>query len=376
MTVDDDAAGQTIKNDADVRDGENESTTNTVTTSIPVKEVTDDSGADIDGEGVQVGDVLTYNVSFTIGEDGKPVTAAVVKDTVPAGTEYVAGSAKGDWATAIDDSGDTITWSFEGTEDAPLAAGTYTATFQVKVTEDALALASKSIDNTAIINVNDDPEVETNTVTNTPETGSLTISKKVTVPEGFEIDGDAEFEFTVGLKDQNGTELAREYSCSGDYTGTIASGGTVKLKHGQSITGQSFTISGLPAGATYSVEEASVDGYTVSGDNPVTGTIVKATTVEAAFENAYSVEPVTASFPVKKNLVVPEGFDGPETWSFDIVVEAVDGAPEAADSMEGTVTNEATTTSFGPFEFTKPDKYEYKVKETVPDGAEQQDDGT
>ncbi|MBO5995371.1 MAG: DUF11 domain-containing protein, partial [Firmicutes bacterium] len=311
VTVDDDANGKTIVNDADVRDGENESTTNAVTTSIPVKEVTDEAGTDIDGEGVQVGDILTYNVSFTIGETGLPVTAATVKDTIPTGTEYVEGSAAGEWATTIDDSTKTIVWKFEGDEENTLAPGTYTATFQVRVTEDALAL--ETIDNTAIVNVNDDPDVETNTVTNTPETGNLTISKTITGPEGYEVDKDAEFTFTVKLYDKTETELKGEYAYSGSYEGKIKSGGTVTLKHGESIT-----IQNLPAGGIYEVEETVIpEGYAVNGDNPATGEITDGATVTAAFENKYTASG-DAEIEATKKLVGRDWLEG-ETFTFELL---------------------------------------------------------
>ena len=300
VTVNDDAAGS-IENEAVVRVGDNESTTNAVTTTIPVKDVKDASGASIADGSVQVGDTLTYEVSFKID---KPVTDAVVKDTIPTGTEYVAGSAKATWATDIDDSGDPITWTFSGTEDKPLAAGTYTATFQVKVTE--AALQAGTIENTAIININDDPEVNTNTVVNTPESGSLTISKAVvneTLAEGKT--DDTVFTFTVELKDKNGTELTGTYSYTGDVTGTITSGGTIELKGGQQAN-----ITGLPAGATYTVTEAKANGYTTEATGD-TGTIAKDATQTAAFTNTREMldEPieVTKAWDTNGDTTPPEG---------------------------------------------------------------------
>ena len=280
-----------------------------------------------------------------------------MSDKVPAGTEYVEGSATGDWAT-IDDSGDTITWTFSGDEENMLAADTYTVTFDVKVTEEALELAEMTIENTAIINVNDDPDVETNTVTNTPEIGDLTISKMVTVPEGFEIDEDKAFTFTIELEDKSGDALTGSYAYSGDYEGTITSGGTFSLKHGESIT-----IADLPAGAKYTITETAEDGYTPA-TNPMTGTITGGeTAVTAEFMNAYNTEPAEASFPVTKILTVPEGLEGPEEWEFTIDVEAQNGAP-TADAMTGKVDQDNDTVTFGPFSFVAPGTYTYIVTES------------
>ena len=353
VTVADDANGEQIVNDATVKSGENSSTTNLVTTNIPVKDVLDESGTSIDEQSVQVGDILTYEVTFSID---KPVTSATVSDKVPAGTKYVENSATGDWATDIDDSTGTIVWTFEGSEDEPLAAGTYTVTFQVMVTEDALALATKTIENTAVIKVNDDPEVETNVVTNTPEVGDLTVSK--TVVSDREGDEDKAFTFTIELEDKNGEVLTGSYAYSGSSTGTISSGGTFTLKHGESIT-----IADLPAGAKYTITETADNGYTPA-TNPMTGTITGGeTAVTAEFTNAYNTEPAEASFPVTKILSVPEELDGPEEWEFTIDVEAKNGAPKA-DVMTGKVDQDNDTVTFGPFSFVAPGTYTYIVTES------------
>jgi uncharacterized repeat protein (TIGR01451 family) len=141
----DEAYGATLENKGIVRVGENESDTNPVTTTVPKKEVSGENGI-TNLSPVQVGDVLTYDVTFKVD---KPVVKAVVTDGAPEGTEYVAGSAQAGWATAVDDSDpENITWSFVGDDSNTLAAGTYTATFQVKVTEDALKLDEGEIVNT------------------------------------------------------------------------------------------------------------------------------------------------------------------------------------------------------------------------------------
>ena len=346
VTVDDAAAGTTLENTGKVSDGENDSSTNSVTTSVPVKDVKE-GGESVDGEGVQVGDTLTYEVSFTLTEDA---TSVVVTDNVPAHTTFVSADNDGVLADG------TITWDL-----GALAAGDYTVSFDVTVDESAVTV--DAITNTASINVNNHGEVKTNTVTNTPETGGLEISKTVEVPEGFELDEDKAFTFTVTLKDQNGDPLEREYAYTGDYEGTIKSGGTVTLKHGESIT-----IAGLPALAQYSITEADEDGYTPTSAT-LEGTIPEGGTgsATAAFVNVYNANPATLKIAAEKNLVVPEGLTGPADWSYDIAVEALGGAPEV-ETMSGTVTKANPTITFGDFSFTKPGEYQYTVTEsgTVP----------
>jgi pilin isopeptide linkage protein/uncharacterized repeat protein (TIGR01451 family) len=81
------------------------------------------------------------------------------------------------------------------------------------------------------------------------------------------------------------------------------------------------------------------------------------------FTNKYDVEPTTAKFPVQKIMEVPEYLDGPESWSYNINVEAKDGAP-VAKTMTGTVTDKADTVTFGDIEYTKPGTYTYTVTES------------
>lgn len=117
----------------------------------------------------------------------------------------------------------------------------------------------------------DDPPAE-------PETGSLTISKIVTGTAG---EKDKLFTFTVTIG------ASGSYSYTGSKTGTITSGGTLQLKHGESIT-----ISGIPEGTSYAVVESDNSGYEVTktGD---TGTIAADTTAKAAFMNKKDAAPIT-----------------------------------------------------------------------------------
>lgn len=80
-------------------------------------------------------------------------------------------------------------------------------------------------------------------------TGDLTIQK--TVEAGGE--EDRAFTFTVTLRNGGGTDLAGSFPYD---TGSLASGDTIQLKHGESIT-----IRDLPIGTLYTVTEQAVPGY-------------------------------------------------------------------------------------------------------------------
>ena len=101
------------------------------------------------------------------------------------------------------------------------------------------------------------------------EAGSLTISKTVAGNGG---DLNKLFTFTVTFNEATGVSGVYPYVGSGGAAnGTISSGDTIQLTHGQSIT-----INDLPVGATYTVTEADYapDGYVVTYTG-AEGTIVK-----------------------------------------------------------------------------------------------------
>lgn len=109
--------------------------------------------------------------------------------------------------------------------------------------------------------------------------GNLTISKTVA---GDGADTTKAFDFMLTLNGATGTYTYIGHGVSG---GTIASGDTVSLAHGQSIT-----IVGLPKGATYTVAETdySGDGYTAAGTG-ATGFITADATQTASFTNRRTV---------------------------------------------------------------------------------------
>lgn len=140
--------------------------------------------------------------------------------------------------------------------------------------------------------------------------GNLTISKSV-AGEGADLT--KAFDFTLNLTDAPGSYA---YVGSGVPGGTISSGGTVSLSHGQSIT-----VLGIPLNATYSVveDDYTPDGYTTRSLN-ASGPIIVDATQTATFTNTFDVG----------NLVITKtvsGNSGEMTKAFDFVVTFED-APD------------------------------------------------
>ena len=118
------------------------------------------------------------------------------------------------------------------------------------------------------------------TVTNTYKSGFLVIEKTVT---GNLADKNKYFTFKITLN----VDGNYPYEVSNGKTGTIRSGGTIQLKHGESVI-----IRDLPAGCKYQVTESDSYGYRTysSGDS---GRIGGGSTSTAGFINSRSTAPAT-----------------------------------------------------------------------------------
>lgn len=163
---------------------------------------------------------------------------------------------------------------------------------------------------------------QTASFTNTRTIGDLTISKTVAGNAG---DVEKDFEFIITL-DGSGATGTYNYTGKGVPDGTIKSGGTVSLSHGQSIT-----ITGIPEGTTYTVTEAdySGEGYT-STSTGATGNIVADTMRTASFTNTRNVflpSPGTGNLTISKT-VVGNGADTAKKFNFTVTF---DGASDSYD---------------------------------------------
>ena len=360
------AGGKDVLNKANVKVGDNNpKVTNEVKTFIPGK---DSALAEGDTE-LQVGDVLTYTISYKNPED----TAATVTitDKLPEGLTFVEASNDGVYANG------TLTWTLTNVP----AGGAGIVTFKASVNENA----KKEIENKATIQVGENsPKYSTDTDGKTlVEDGNLAISKTIAMTEGqgTKIDTEKEFTFTVTLKDTAGKDLTKQYAYTiknGDKevsTGNVEHNGTLKLKHGETAT-----ITGLPSGAQYTVTETPEAGYTSDKENnTVTGTIPTKETATADFTNTYSV---TGSLIGSDALTVTKELVGREWLDTDIFAyqltaadeptkKAVKGKfitlPDNAGSLEITKEFAEHQAAFGDIQFTIAGTFKFNVTEQPSD---------
>lgn len=131
--------------------------------------------------------------------------------------------------------------------------------------------------------------------------GQLKIGKTLSTSQ--EALSDVEYEFKVTLTaSENGPELDGRYSYtrmdSSDKStyGTVASGETIKLRHGETAL-----IDGLPAGTYYKVEELTTGGYEIFA-NKEKGTIAKGKITDGTATPADFVNtPLAYELPVTGN---------------------------------------------------------------------------
>lgn len=183
-----------------------------------------------------------------------------------------------------------------------------------------VAEADYTIDGYATTSTGSTGIIETNTTqiaafTNTRTIGSLSITKTVAGNAG---DIQKEFDFTLTL---NNAPALYPYTGSGVPDGTIQSGDTISLAHGQSIT-----ITDLPEGATYTVTEAdyTIDGYSTVSIG-ATGSIEKGATQTAAFTNTNSTPPAAGGNLTISKTVVGAARDTSKQFYFRITLV---GAPD------------------------------------------------
>lgn len=150
--------------------------------------------------------------------------------------------------------------------------------------------------------------------------GNLAVQKTVAGNAG---ETGREWEFTIELKNANGTALSGDFHYEGesivtDVTpptgGTLTFGNdgkaTIRLKHGQKIT-----IKGIPANATYTVTETEANDYIITFDGDK-GTILANNTATAAFTNTKNVY---GGLTVTKTVDGNAGDKGRE-WNFTVTL--------------------------------------------------------
>lgn len=353
------ALNNKVENQASIQIGENKTeTTSKPEVFVPGKKVEDANKGDI-----QVGDVLTYTVSYA--NPGKDFATVTIIDKLPKGLTYVDGSASG--GGSFDRAENKLTWKINDVK----AGATGAVTFEARVNESAL---TSGIANTANVQLGDHtPVVDTNTTPeNLPKTSTLKIGKTIKLAEnqGTEIDEKKEFSFRITLTDAAGNPLNENYRYSGEGLagGVIATGkdgDTFKLKHGQAIA-----IQGLPVGAKYTITEDDAAGYTPD-KKTIEGAVAADGTSQAAFVNTYSIgDGVTLAakdgFKASKELV---GRDWNGTDKFSAKLMSVNGAPMPDGAKGGVLvkqmTKDSKEVSFGDIKYTAAGEYTYTISEEV-----------
>ncbi|MCI8336707.1 MAG: LPXTG cell wall anchor domain-containing protein [Peptococcaceae bacterium] len=216
-------------------------------------------------------------VTGTDGESDKAFTFTVTFTNAAGAALTGSFNYDGDKAGAIA-SGETITLkSGESITIHSLPANAHYTITEAEAGQDRYT--TESTGETGIIK---DGEIHEAVFTNhrdlAPTVGNLIIRKTVSGSAG---DRNKEFTFSLTLTDAEGNALAGRFDYDGAKNGDIASGETVTLKHGQSIT-----IHNIPAGSQYGVteEEAGKDGYTTTSSGNI-GMVVGGKVATAAFIN-------------------------------------------------------------------------------------------
>lgn len=364
------APENTVTNQATITIGEGASQveliTNRTENPVPEKSVTDN---DTSTDGTQVGDTLTYTIQYANAGD-EPVDM-VITDKLSEGLTYVPNSAGKN--AQYDEKTRTITWTLT---DVPANTMDGQVSFQAVVNENA---AGQTIENEAKITVGNNPQITTNKTETEVKTGSLMISKMITVNEGqgTVIDTTKAFTFTVVLTDKKGNTLDGEYSYNGtsdgttEYQGTITSGGTITLKHNGSVT-----ITGLPEGAKYTVTETPEAGYTAQNAE-LTGNIPTDSATTAAFVNNYSAGQATLTGAT--NLEVTKVFNGKdwgdEVFTFTLTQTGGDTTkvtlPANASNLQIGSNTADHQAAFGDIIFTAAGEYTFEISEVIPENPGQ-----
>ena len=280
----------------------------------------------VDGKLVGVGDEPTYTIDWTnnaVDKNGAPCAATVtVTDKIPAGTELVEGTISENGA--LNESGDTITWTFENQN--PGASGT--VSFTVKVTEDAVKV--DSIKNKAELTIGDNKPNSTNETENfvleksvedkTPNTGvqvgdtlTYTIEYKNTEKESAQV-------IVTDVLPEGLTVVENSISTPGAYN-----------RDARTIT---WTINDVPAGETGEVtfdaivnEKALVEGADGSTANTAQVQVGDKPSVNTNTTPDYDFG--TGSASITKTVKVPTGTAINTEQEFAFEIELLDSANEA-----------------------------------------------
>lgn len=192
---------------------------------------------------------------------------------------------------------------------------------------------------------------------NKMKTGSLTVSK--TLQNATGIVANKRFEFKLELKDSSGNPLTGVYkvvkSDGTAYDLTVTDGIAQRL-----ITikgGETFTVSGLPHGAQYTVTETEEQAFTLLESDGTTGTITGGETSEASFTNIYSA---ANELPLSAMKIFTGGKLETGMFWFELIDEATGNV------LQTVTADENGNIEFTPIDYTQDDvgkTYTYRIRE-------------
>ena len=187
--------------------------------------------------------------------------------------------------------------------------------------------------------------------------GNLTIAK--TIEGATPAAVDKEFAFKLSLAKENNEVDTGDYAytTSDGRSGTIAAGGTLTLKGGQTAT-----IKNLPSEDSYTISEVETDGYTIADASNTSGTIHAGQTANASITNTYES---TGSVQLKANKALTGRTLANKQFSFQVFDEHGNVLRTASCKADGSV-------AFGLIKYNTSDDgktYTYYIQEKVPADA-------
>ena len=388
VTVLAEAAGGNVVNVPTVLVNNVDIEANSTTTFIPGK---NSAIGDDDTDGLQVGDVLTYTITYqnTTGE----TASMVIEDTLPDGVTFIEPEDGEGWS----DSGNTgFTFTHDGqnltwTADQAAADALGAISFQVRVNERAISV---EIGNTAYVTVGNHIYSTNTTTDSTTGDGTLTVKKVVVDQSGDGIDTDKAFNFTITLTDAGENPLTRAYDATvyasdgTDYTLKIGNDGVAgaqnafELKHGETIE-----ITGLPEGAHYMVAETldvneNDKGYSQAvTEGTQNGTIpVGEDNASVTFTNTYNPDSETFDIDGETGVAVTKRVIGNGeslsaagyTFNLNIVNDATHDATGISSGalQNGKTSSDSGFVAFDDVTFTQVGIYTVTVEEVVPQAGD------
>lgn len=187
--------------------------------------------------------------------------------------------------------------------------------------------------------------------------GNLTIAK--TIEGATPAAADKEFTFKLSLAKENNEVDTGDYAytTSDGRSGTIAAGGTLALKGGQTAT-----IKNLPSEDSYTISEVETDGYTIADASNTSGTIHAGQTANVSITNTYES---TGSVQLKANKALTGRTLANKQFSFQVLDEHGNVLRTASCKADGSV-------AFGLIKYNTSDDgktYTYYIREKVPADA-------